>query len=42
MGPGVTPVIQWEGSAPAPGRDEAYNTLFDSLMVGDRVCGGER
>ena len=42
MGPGVTPVIQWEGTAPARGRDEAYNALFDSVMVGDRVCAGER
>ncbi len=46
MGPGVTPVIQWEG--PALGRydtqkDASFNALFD-LIVGpqDRVCVPER
>ena len=42
MGPGVTPVIQWEGAPPASGLDETYNTLFDSLMAGDRICARER
>lgn len=42
MGPGVTPVIQWEGAAPTSGGDEAYDALFDSLMAGDRICAGER
>lgn len=46
MGPGVTPVVQWEGDGLGPydpGRDEAFNALFD-LLVGpdDAVCRNER
>ena len=45
MGPGVTPVIQWEG----PGLTSAdrasaasVTAVFDQLMAGDRKCAGER
>lgn len=45
MGPGVTPVIAWEG----PGlsnedrpKDGEFDRLFDSIMAGDRICAGER
>jgi len=45
MGPGVTPVIQWEGSG-LTSADRAsaasITALFDQLMVGDRKCAGER
>jgi hypothetical protein len=45
MGPGVTPVIQWEG--PGLGRydaaeDRVYNELFDRMLGRDRVCAPER
>jgi hypothetical protein len=45
MGPGVTPVIQWEG--PGLGRfdaarDAELNRLFDQVMAGDRICAPER
>ena len=45
MGPGVTPVISWEGPGlnerdkPADGE---FNRLFDRVMAGDRTCAGER
>jgi hypothetical protein len=46
MGPGVTPVIQWEGAALGaydPRRDAAYNGLFDRIVgPDDRVCVPER
>ena len=46
MGPGVTPVIQWEGAALGrydPQQDAVYNALFDRLVgAGDRVCVPER
>ena len=45
MGPGVTPVIQWEG----PGLTSAdraaaasITAVFDQLMAGDRRCAPER
>ena len=45
MGPGVTPVIQWEG----PGLTSAdrasaasVTAVFDQIMAGDRKCAGER
>jgi hypothetical protein len=45
MGPGVTPVIQWEG----PGLTSAdraaagsITAVFDQLMAGDARCAGER
>jgi hypothetical protein len=46
MGPGVTPVIQWEGAALGrydPQQDAVFNALFDRLVgAGDRVCVPER
>jgi hypothetical protein len=45
MGPGVTPDVQWVGPGLGkydPARDLTYNNLFDQLMVGDRICAGER
>jgi hypothetical protein len=45
MGPGVTPVIQWEGRALGrydPVRDREYNELFDRIIGSDRVCTRER
>ncbi len=45
MGPGVTPIVQWEG--PGLGRydavrDQAFNSAFDRMLAGDRVCSRER
>ncbi|MDX6503037.1 MAG: hypothetical protein QOE29_162 [Gaiellaceae bacterium] len=45
MGPGVTPDVQWVG--PGLGAfdervDVQYNSLFDRVMTGDRICAGER
>ena len=45
MGPGVTPVIQWESAALGrydAVRDAAFNSLFDTFLRGDSVCGNER
>ena len=46
MGPGVTPVVQWEGPALGrydPGQDAALNALFDRIVgPADRVCRPER
>jgi hypothetical protein len=46
MGPGVTPVLQWEGKALGAydaKQDAAFNALFDKLVgPGDRVCVPER
>jgi hypothetical protein len=45
MGPGVTPIIQWEGPGLGPydpARDEVFNGLFDEMMAGDRICARER
>jgi hypothetical protein len=44
-GPGVTPVIQWEGAG--LGRDDAardvgFNALFDSFLANDAACRNER
>lgn len=44
-GPGVTPVLQVEvaGLTEADrGRDGEFNSLFDQVMAGDRICAGER
>jgi hypothetical protein len=44
-GPGVTPVMQVElaGLTPADEqRDAEFNSLFDQVMSGDRICSGER
>lgn len=46
MGPGVTPVIQWEGAALGsydPQRDASFNALFDRVVGrDDKVCIPER
>jgi hypothetical protein len=45
MGPGVTPVIQWEGAGLGtydPGRDHEVNRVFDEVMSGDAICAHER
>ena len=45
MGPGVTPVIQWEGHGLAkydPVQDAAYNSVFDGFLGADKVCEPER
>jgi hypothetical protein len=45
MGPGVTPVVQWEGRALGrfdPGRDAEFNRLFSRLLGGDGACASER
>ena len=46
MGPGVTPVIQWEGTALGaydPGLDATFNALFDRIVgADDRACPRER
>ncbi len=46
MGPGVTPVVQWEGPSLGrydPQRDGQYNELFDRIVgPEDRVCLPER
>ncbi len=46
MGPGVTPIVQWEGSALGsydPSKDRQFNALFDRLVGSDdRVCVPER
>jgi hypothetical protein len=45
MGPGVTPIVQWEGAALGrydPEADRAFNTFFDSILTGDKVCVPER
>jgi hypothetical protein len=45
MGPGVTPIVQWEGpgltEADRP-RDPELDALFDRIMAGDRICAHER
>ena len=45
MGPGVTPVLQWEGAGLGTydgSRDASFNNVFDRTMGGDRICAGER
>jgi hypothetical protein len=45
MGPGVTPVVQWEGAGLGTydaRRDDELNRLFDTLMTGDAICRAER
>jgi hypothetical protein len=46
MGPGVTPIVQWEGLALGrfdPKQDAVYNALFDRIVgPDDRVCAPER
>jgi hypothetical protein len=45
MGPGVTPVLRWEGERLGPYdrvRDSAINRIFDDVLGGDEKCAGER
>jgi hypothetical protein len=46
MGPGVTPVVQWEGTGLRQydaAADRAFNTLFDRFVgPADRACSNER
>jgi len=46
MGPGVTPVLQWEGKglgAYDSRQDSLFNALFDKLVGhNDKVCVPER
>ena len=46
MGPGVTPVVQWEGEGLGrydPEKDKAFNAIFDRIVgPDDRVCKPER
>jgi hypothetical protein len=45
MGPGVTPVLRWEGErlgAYDRGRDAAFNRIFDDVLGGDEKCAAER
>jgi hypothetical protein len=45
MGPGVTPVLQWEGRGLTnadKASDGEFNKRFDEVMAGDRICAGER
>ncbi|HEY4348945.1 MAG TPA: hypothetical protein VGM80_15305 [Gaiellaceae bacterium] len=49
MGPGVTPVIEWDGRGVGPwtgsgeqvGAQQAANELWDGIMLGDTQCGPE-
>ena len=44
-GPGVTPVMQAELAGLTQAdlqRDAEFNSVFDQIMVGDRLCAGER
>jgi len=45
VGPGVTPVVSWEGPRLGPYDpvgDAAINAVFDRVMTGDKVCAKER
>jgi hypothetical protein len=45
MGPGVTPIVQWEGAglgAYDPFGDQLFNSTFDRFLAGDQVCVRER
>ena len=46
MGPGVTPIVQWEGAGLGrynAASDRVFNRLFDALVgANDRVCTRER
>jgi hypothetical protein len=44
-GPGVTPIVQWEGARLGPYdpvEDGRINKIFDSILVGDKKCERER
>ena len=51
MGPGVTPVLMWEGAGLPQydhsnpehvAKETAANAAFDRIMAGDKFCAGER
>jgi hypothetical protein len=45
MGPGVTPIVRWEGVGLTPADRAAASTVkttFDQLMAGDPICAPER
>jgi hypothetical protein len=45
MGPGVTPVLRWEGARLGvydPAEDRVINRLFDQILAGDAQCAVER
>jgi hypothetical protein len=45
MGPGVMPVLQWEGRGLTnadKARDREFDDRFDQVMAGDKICVGER
>ncbi len=45
MGPGVTPVVRWEGARLGsydPEADARINRTFDAVLGGDRACAPER
>ena len=44
MGPGVTPVLMWEGAGLPPYKtvEARANASFDRIMAGDRICARER
>jgi len=45
MGPGVTPVVQWEGpglTTADRALQSATRAIFDRVMAGDRICASER
>ena len=45
MVPGVTPDVEWVGTGLGqfdPSVDLKFNSLFDTVMAGDRICAGER
>jgi hypothetical protein len=45
MGPGVTPVVMWEGPALGsydPGADRVFNELFETILGSDKSCASER
>jgi hypothetical protein len=42
IGPGVTPIVSWEGPAPGPydaAKDEVANAEQRKLFAGDKLCG---
>jgi hypothetical protein len=44
-GPGVTPIVEWEGPRLGPydpARDAEINAIFDRVLGGDRRCAKER
>jgi hypothetical protein len=45
VGPGVTPIVRWEGRRLGPydpAADAVFNAMFDRIMVGDKFCARER